>query len=298
MTNDAEDVGLVAIAGSIADGTSVAWDRASTDTPAEMLSELHLVERIVQAHRRIASGSDSLTTAPGLRADPNRPVAWGHLRIVDVIGSGSFGVVYKAHDERLAANVALKLMETPRESDAAWISIALDEAKRLARVQHPNVVRVHGADHLDGHLGIWMELVEGRTLTQLLDAQGPLSAREAANLGLDLTRAVAAVHRVGLVHGDIKASNVMRAAGGRTVLMDFGAAFEPTAKASASRVVRGTPAYVAPEIFDGADLSRASDVYALGVLLFHLVTSEYPDRGAHSRQARSRAQGRREAPPA
>src|SRR5436190_13961295 len=274
MTNDVEDPGLVAIAGSIADGASVDWDRVSTGTPAEMLSEMQLVERIVQAHRRFATDTDSATTAPPLRAVPNRPVAWGHLRILDTIGSGSFGVVYKAHDERLAANVALKLIETPKESDAAWIPTALDEAKRLARVQHPNVVRVYGADHLDGHLGIWMELVEGRTLTQLLGAQGPLSAREAANVGLDLTRALAAVHRVGLVHGDIKASNVMRAAGGRTVLMDFGAAFEPLAKASAGRVVRGTPAYVAPEIFDGADLSRASDVYALGVLLFHLVTGE------------------------
>lgn len=276
MTNDVDDPGLLAIAGSIADGASVDWGRVATETPAEMLSEMQLVERIVKAHRRLAADGDSATTAPPLSADPNRPAMWGHLRIVDTIGAGSFGVVYKAHDERLAANVALKLIETPKEGNAAWISTALDEAKRLARVQHPNVVRVYGADHLDGRLGIWMELVEGRTFAQLLAAQGALSAREAANVGLDLTRAVAAVHRVGLVHGDIKASNVMRAAGGRTVLMDFGAAFDPTAKASATRVVKGTPAYVAPEIFDGADLSRASDVYALGVLLFHLVTGEYP----------------------
>jgi eukaryotic-like serine/threonine-protein kinase len=276
MTNDAEDPGLEAIAGTIADGNSVDWSGAANDMPPAVLSELQLVERIVKAHRRLASDGDSATTAPPFSADPNHPVAWGHLRIVDIISSGSFGVVYKARDERLATNVALKLIETPKDGDAAWISTALDEAKRLARVQHPNVVRVFGVDHLDGRLGIWMELVEGRTFAQLLGAQGALSAREAANVGLDLTRAVAAVHRVGLVHGDIKASNVMRAAGGRTVLMDFGAAFEPAAAASASHVVKGTPAYVAPEIFEGAELSRASDVYALGVLLFHLVTGEYP----------------------
>lgn len=292
MTEDLENPGLVAIAGSIADGTSVDWDKAASDTPAS-LAELRLVERIVQAHRRVVGG-DSATTAPPLSVDSNRPAAWGHLRIVDTIGSGSFGVVYKALDERLAVNVALKLMETPRETDAAWISTALDEAKRLARVQHPNVVRVYGADHLEGHLGIWMELVEGRTLAQLLDSQGPLSAREAANIGLDLTRAVAAVHRVGLVHADIKASNVMRAAGGRTVLMDFGAAVEPTAKTSATRVLRGTPAYVAPEIFHGAQLSRASDVYALGVLLFHLVTGEYPTVArTRDELVREHADGRR-----
>ena len=132
-------------------------------------------------------------------------------------------------------------------------------------------------------------------MEQSLEAQGAFSAREAANVGLDLTRAVAAVHRVGLVHGDIKASNVMREAGGRTVLMDFGAAIEPAAAPRAGRVIRGTPAYMAPEIFEGSDLTRASDVYALGVLLFHLVTDDYPVLGQTREDLSARRQlgGRR-----
>lgn len=292
MTIDTEDPRLVAIAGSIADGTSVNWDDQSTRTPgadADLLAELQLLERVVRAHRSLAGSTASPAQTPQLpRGDVPHPSAWGRLSIVGVIGSGSYGVVYKAHDERLAMDVALKLIEAPQGRHASWVASVLEEAQRLARVQHPNVVRVYGADYQDGHLGIWMELVRGRTLEQSLEAQGALSAREAANLGLELTRAVAAVHRVGLVHGDIKASNVMREAGGRTVLMDFGAAFEPTAEPRSRRVVRGTPSYIAPEIFEGADLSRASDVYALGVLLFHLVTAEYPVV-ADTREALARA---------
>ena len=81
---------------------------------------------------------------------------------------------------------------------------------------------VYGADHIGGRVGLWMELVKGRTLAELLQTHGPFGAREAALIGLDLCRALAAVHGAGLLHGDIKAHNVMREEGGRTVLMDFG----------------------------------------------------------------------------
>ena len=275
MTNDADDPGLVAIAGSIAEGAAVEWDAEATRTPiaeADVLAELRLLEQVVRAHRRIAEDTEPL--APPPRPNAGHPAAWGHLRIVGVIGSGSYGVVYQAHYERLAVDVALKLIDAPAERHPAWISAVLEEAQGLARVQHPNVVRVYGADYFDGRLGIWMELVRGHTLEHTLGIHESLSAREAANVGLDVTRAMAAVHRAGLVHGDIKATNVMREAGGRTVLMDFGAAFEPASPRK--RRARGTPAYLAPEIFESAPLSRLSDVYAVGVLLFHLVTREYP----------------------
>src|SRR5438094_7121773 len=96
------------------------------------------------------------------------------------------------------------------------------EARNLARVRHPNVVTVYGTDQIDGRVGIWMEFVNGRTLGSLLKTNGPYGAREAAGIGVDLCRALAAVHAAGLMHGDVKAHNVMRAAGGRTVLTDFG----------------------------------------------------------------------------
>ena len=93
----------------------------------------------------------------------------------------------------------------------------------LARVRHPNVVTVHGADVRDGRAGLWMEFVHGRTLESWVQAHGALGPGEATTLGVDLCRALAAVHGAGLVHGDVKAQNVMREDGGRTVLMDFGA---------------------------------------------------------------------------
>ena len=99
----------------------------------------------------------------------------------------------------------------------------IQEARLLARVRHPNVVTVYGVDRNENAVGLWMELVEGLTLKQVLSVRGVLGAQEAALIGIDLCRAVAAVHKAGLLHRDIKVQNVMREAGGRIVLMDFGA---------------------------------------------------------------------------
>ena len=128
---------------------------------------------------------------------------------------------------------------------------ALNEARLLAQLSHPNVVRVFGADRVGGDVGISMELVQGRTLEDLVTQQGPFSAREAMLFGVDVCCALAAVHRARLVHGDVKAQNVMRATGGRTVLMDFGAGYDVKTDEAAGRRLAGTPLYLAPEVFDG-----------------------------------------------
>src|SRR5207244_2811767 len=99
----------------------------------------------------------------------------------------------------------------------------IDEGRLLARIRHPNVVTVHGADRIDGRVGLWMEYIHGRTLERSLAEQGPFSAPEAGEIGIQVCRALAAVHQAGLLHRDIKAQNVMREDGGRLVLMDFGA---------------------------------------------------------------------------
>jgi serine/threonine-protein kinase len=119
-----------------------------------------------------------------------------------------------------------------------------------------------------------MELIRGITLEEFLRSHGPMSASEAALLGWDLCRALAAVHGAGLVHRDVKTANVMREVGGRIVLMDFGAGGyrgqEP------GRRFAGTPLYVAPEVSAGAEATVRSDIYSLGVVLFRLVTTSYP----------------------
>src|SRR4029077_3080841 len=123
------------------------------------------------------------------------------------------------------------------------------EGRLLARVRHPNVVTVYGVAAHEQRVGLWMELVRGATLEQQLGAHGPLSAREAALIGIDLCRALAAIHAAGLIHRDVKAQNVMREDGGSIVLMDLGTSREADGRLTRSvPELAGTPLYLAPEI--------------------------------------------------
>jgi len=274
------------VASSISDGALIEWEQVAKQVAGDddaVLHELRLLERIAKFHQDAQDGTSNETTvAPDddRRSDPR---TWAHFLILGRIGGGSFGDVYRAHDTKLQCDIALKLMRLDGDSPAS-ASRALKEARLLARVRHANVVTVYGADQAGGRVGLWMELVRGTTLEDLLQRQGMFGAREAANIGLDLCRAVAAVHRAGLLHGDIKAHNVMREEGGRTVLMDFGAGKDLNQDilrlhASGSADFAGTPLYLAPEVFAGSRRTKVTDVYSLGVLLFHLVTNRYPIEG-------------------
>lgn len=265
------------IAASVADATPVDWQMEEGASPemASRLSRLHVIERIAAAHR--ASG-ETTQVVPLL--------AWGHLRAVEKIGEGSYGTVYRAIDTILDREVALKLRSIrgasgdsrDRDADAAATRRYLDEARRLARVRHPNVLRVHGADVHDGVVGLWCDLVRGRTLEDRVASDGPLGAEEAALVGLDLCRALAAVHAAGLVHGDVKASNVMREEGGAIILLDFGSGRDTLRSGAAAEAafVTGTPLTLSPEALRGEAASPAADLYALGVLLYRLVSGRYP----------------------
>jgi hypothetical protein len=139
------------------------------------------------------------------------------------------------------------------------------------------VLVVHGADEHEGRVGIWTELVRGQSLERYLQQAGPCGAREATLIGLDLCRALAAVHGAGLVHRDVKTSNVMREEGGRIVLMDFGAMGEAVpGDAKRAAAGPGTPITMAPEQLRGEPAGPAADLYGLGVLLYRLVTGKYP----------------------
>ena len=207
------------------------------------------------------------------------PARWGGFTILGEIGHGAYGTVYRARDENLNLDVALKVIR-PRQP-AAFLNPdrALNDARLLAQLNHPNVVRVFSAHRVGGDVGISMELLAGRTLEELVTHQGPFNAREAMLFGADVCRALAAVHQARLVHGDVKAQNVMRAAGGRTVLMDFGAGYDVKTDEAAGRRLAGTPLYLAPEIFDGEPRTASGDIYSVGVLLFHLVTEKFPVEG-------------------
>ena len=281
------------LAESVADGHSIDWAdlaRLPKDDPRRVLLEqLRVVAEIAEHHRSAVDdpAAETITLPEFDLGDPAVPVGtmaaaptaagrWGHLLLRRKIGEGAFGEVFHAHDTWLDHPVALKLLK-PEVAARDSSQRILHEARRLARVRHPNVVTVHGADSHGGRLGFWMELVEGQTLAALA-ASGRLSAGEAAQIGQELCLALAAVHHAELVHRDVKAQNVMRARdGGRIILMDFGAG-EPMG--ATGRGALGTPLYVAPELFHGAPAAISTDIYALGVLLYFLVTGQYPVMGA------------------
>ena len=209
--------------------------------------------------------------------------AWGSFRLLARVGHGSFGEVYRAWDPHLEREVAVKLLLPASVGDEDDYRAILREARALAAVQHPNIVHVYGMDRHDGRVGYWTDFVHGKTLSFLVLAQGPFGYREAALIGLDVTKALSAVHRAGLLHRDIKAENVMREEGGRILLMDFGLSTLPQRQTG----VAGTPTYMAPELFSGSEATVASDIYAVGVLLFYLVTGQHPVRlgGLTAREA-------------
>jgi len=201
---------------------------------------------------------------------------WGPFERLQRVGRGSFGEVYRAFDPTLQRHVALKLLLPRRLDRDAETSSLLKEARAMAKVRHPNVVPIYGVDQHEGRVGFWSDFVEGQTLSHILATQGPLGAREAALVGIDVSRAVGAVHAAGFIHRDIKAGNVMRETGGRILLMDFGLTYESGSDSHPS----GTPTYMAPELLAGRAATVASDVYAIGVLIFNLLTAGYPVEGS------------------
>jgi serine/threonine protein kinase/tetratricopeptide (TPR) repeat protein len=270
------DIQIADLVDSVAEGVDVDWgvvaDTPFNDSDRHLIKELRVVAGIAQLHRAL-----SVDTVQATSLQPAAVGArWGELRLIERIGTGAFGEVYLARDERLDRLVALKLLRNEIASNERLSAQLLNEARILARVKHPNVVVVHGADSHDRRAGFWMEHVAGETLEDRLAAEGPLSADEAASVGRQVCRALAAVHIAGLIHRDVKARNIVRERGGRLVLMDFGAGMtlEQASNPLLSRI--GTPAYLAPETLAGAPATIQSDLYSVGVLLYHLVTARYP----------------------
>jgi eukaryotic-like serine/threonine-protein kinase len=264
---------LIDLASSVADGAPVDWTAAESDAEdreRRLVRHLRLVSDVVELYRSLPETSP----APELAAQPQTGPKWGRLVLLDRVGEGTSSEVYRAWDPELQREVALKLLKVDGSGAEAARWRLLGEARRLARVRHSHVVVVFGADRRDDRVGLWMELVQGATLDDVVRRNGPLGAREAALVGLDVCGALAAVHAAGLAHRDLKAQNVIRETGGRIVLVDFGTG-EELKHATGARLV-GTPLYLAPEIFVRQPASAASDLYSLGVLLFYLVTGQFP----------------------
>ncbi|HZL96889.1 MAG TPA: serine/threonine-protein kinase, partial [Vicinamibacterales bacterium] len=163
----------------------------------------------------------------------------------------------------------------------------IQEGRLLARVRHPNVATVYGAERIGNEIGVWMEFVHGRTLEQELRDHGPAGVDRIMQIGVDLAGALSAVHRAGLIHRDVKAQNVLCGRDGRLVLTDFGAGGELEEETQEqARTLTGTPLCVAPEVLAGQPATTRADVYSLGVVLYHLVTGAYPVFGQSLKDVR------------
>lgn len=205
----------------------------------------------------------------------------GHFRLLEVVGQGSFGVVWRALDTELDRIVAVK---TPRGGmpDAGEANQFIREAQAAAQLKHANIVSVHEVGRIDEFLYIVSDFVDGVTLSDWLSANRPTS-RESAELCVTIAAALEHAHQAGIVHRDMKPGNILLDSSGSPNIADFGLAKRDVADMTVTfgGQIVGTPAYMSPEQATGSTVDGRSDIYSMGVILFELLTGEKPFRGNH-----------------
>ena len=203
------------------------------------------------------------------------------FEVLGRLGRGGMGEVYRAHDQVLDEDVALKVLRGGTASE--WGARFLSEIKLARKVSHPNVCRIHDYAEEGGLRWLSMELVEGENLRQILGRGGPLPAPEAFGIAIQATEGLRAIHGAGIVHRDLTAFNLMVDATGRVKVMDFGiaktAASEGTAGGSSGYLL-GSPEYMSPEQARGRPADERSDLYSLGIVIHEIFTGAVPFRGS------------------
>jgi serine/threonine-protein kinase len=215
--------------------------------------------------------------------------SFGPYRVVKKLGAGGMGVVYLAQDERLNRHVALKVLPETAANDPDAKSRLLAEARSASQLNHPHICTVYDVGETSGRTFIAMEYVDGGVLSAQIPAEG-LASDVVIRYGLQISEALAHAHERGIIHRDLKSSNIMIQNDGRAKVMDFGLAtraqeamaVEETRSQLAptdSGVIVGTLHYLAPECLRGDAASMASDVWSLGVVLYEMAAGELPFHG-------------------
>ncbi|WP_326764730.1 serine/threonine protein kinase [Streptomyces sp. NBC_01591] len=233
----------------------------------------------------MGDGYDERAGAGAVGVGEGRTVG-GRYRLVERLGHGGMGTVWLAWDEMVHRDVAIKEPRVPDEYAEAQrqrtFERMLREARSVASVVHPNVVTLHDVVTESGQPWLVMELVQGRSLADLLE-EGTLTSPEAARIGLAVVDALAAVHAAGVLHRDVKPGNVLLAENGRVVLTDFGIAqIEGTTPLTEAGALIGSSEYMAPERVMGLRPDAASDMWSLGVLLYVAAEGWSPFRRSNS----------------
>ncbi|HLI31449.1 MAG TPA: Stk1 family PASTA domain-containing Ser/Thr kinase [Solirubrobacteraceae bacterium] len=203
----------------------------------------------------------------------------GRYRVIDRIGAGGMADVYLAHDELLGREVAVKILHERFASDEEFVERFRREASAAAQLSHPNIVAIFDRGSWNGTYYIAMEYVPGRTLKQLIRERGPLPAEEAIEIAIQVLRAASFAHRHGVIHRDIKPHNVILGEEGRVTVTDFGIARAGNSEMTHTGSIMGTAQYLSPEQAQGAEVTAAADIYAVGVLLYELLTGVVPFEG-------------------
>jgi serine/threonine protein kinase/tetratricopeptide (TPR) repeat protein len=215
-----------------------------------------------------------------------------HYRVVEKIGSGGMGEVFKAEDTKLGRTVALKVLPTKANDDANAKRRFLKEAQAASALNHPNIVTIHGIEEADGVDFIVMEFIEGQTLKQMIEGQGALPLANLIDIGIQVAEALGAAHEIGLIHRDVKAANIIVTTRGRAKVLDFGLAKivrtiadgvdaeAPTLmNLTGEGTVLGTAFYMSPEQTRGEALDARSDIFSLGSVLYEAATRSLPFTG-------------------
>ncbi|MGQ9481532.1 MAG: serine/threonine-protein kinase, partial [Chloroflexus sp.] len=204
----------------------------------------------------------------------------GRFKILSELGRGGMAVVYKAQQTDLDRIVALKILPPGITNDESYIARFRQEARSAARLEHPHIMAIYEVGEVAGYHYIAMKYIQGRTLKQLLQQEGPLPVARAAQILAQVGEALDYAHRQGIIHRDIKPSNVMITDEGWIYLTDFGLARGTGANNSGltmAGTVMGTPEYMSPEQAQGLpNIGPPTDIYALGVMLYELLTGVFP----------------------
>ena len=200
----------------------------------------------------------------------------GRYKVVDRVGSGGMADVYSAHDNQLGRRVALKLLHRRFAEDQEFVERFRREASAAAGLQHPNVVQVYDRGAWDGTSYIAMEFLEGRNLKQIIRERGALEPSAAIDIAVQILRAIRFAHKRGVIHRDIKPHNVIVDADGRAKVTDFGIARAGASDMTETGAIMGTAQYLSPEQAQGHQISAASDIYSVGIVVYEMLTGRVP----------------------
>jgi len=204
----------------------------------------------------------------------------GRYQIIEELGRGGMGEVYKAQDTEIKEKIALKLIKPEISSDKKTIERFQNELKLARKISHRNVCRMHHLEKSEGNYFITMEYVDGENLKGMIRMMGQLSSGQAVSIAKQVCEGLSEAHRIGVVHRDLKPSNIMIDKDGNAKIMDFGIARSLTGKGiTGVGVMIGTPEYMSPEQVESKEIDQRSDIYSLGVILYEMVTGRIPFEG-------------------